>query len=189
MTAEVAHFCETNPVAARSAGGTETNLPPRTGPFQTGGDAASSSRAATGDAPPAQNDAKVVVADGESHSREGLSEPMSACGTRKLFGTGTDATAVVGSDPGAGESRRVVRETSTPLECSISAYDGGRSACQSGVTELGSVAVHQQPELIARAGRSLCGMRRRSLASERAPSEGWRRTVNFGYTECCTSSY
>ena len=128
LTAEMAHFCETNPVAARSAGGTETNLPPRTGPFQTGGDAAPSGRAATGDAPPAQNDAKVVVADGESHSREGLSEPMSACGTRKLFGTTTGTTAVVGSDPSAGESRRVVRETSTPLECSSSAYDGGRSS-------------------------------------------------------------
>ena len=69
LPAEMAHFWETYPAAARSAGGTETNLPPRAGPFQTGGDAAPSGRAATGDAPPAQNDAKVVVADGESHSR------------------------------------------------------------------------------------------------------------------------
>ena len=76
LTTEMAHFCGTNPVSARSAGGTETKLPPRTGPFQTGCDAASSGRAATGDAPPAQNDAKVIVADGESHSREGLREPV-----------------------------------------------------------------------------------------------------------------
>ena len=68
LTAEMAHSCEANHVAAPSAGGTETNLPPRTGPFQIGGDAAPSGRAATGDAPPAQHDAKVVVADGESHS-------------------------------------------------------------------------------------------------------------------------
>ena len=129
LTAEVAHFCETNSVAARSAGGTKTNLPPHTGPFQTGGDTAPSGRAATGDTPSSQNDAKVVVADGESHSREGLSEPMSACGTHKPFGTTTDTTAVVGSDPSAGESQRAaVRETSTPLKCSSSAYDGGRSS-------------------------------------------------------------
>ena len=128
LTAEMAHFCETNPVAARSADGTETILPPRAGPFQTGGDAAPSGRAATGDAPPAQNDAKVVVADGESHSMEGLSDPMSACGTHKPFGTTTGTTAVVGSDPSAGKSRRAVRATSTPLECSSSAYDGGRSS-------------------------------------------------------------
>ena len=68
------------------------------------------------------------MADGESHSREGLSEPMGACGTRKLFGTTTGATEVVGSAPGAGESPRVVREASTPLESSSSAYDGGRSS-------------------------------------------------------------
>ena len=69
LTTEMAHFCGTNPVAARFAVGTETNLPPRAGPFQTGGDAAPSGRAATGDASlPAQDDAKVVVADGESHS-------------------------------------------------------------------------------------------------------------------------
>ena len=95
FTAEMAHFCETNPAAARSAGSTEKNLPPRAGPFQAGGDASPSGRAATGDAPPAQNDAKVVVvADGESHSREGLSEPMSACGIHKLlpFGLTTDTT-------------------------------------------------------------------------------------------------
>ena len=33
LTAEVAHFYETNPVAARHAGGTETNLPQHTGRF------------------------------------------------------------------------------------------------------------------------------------------------------------
>ena len=76
LTVEVAHFYEMDPVTARSAGGTETNLSPRTGPFQTGGDASPRGRAATGDAPPAQNDAKVIVADGESRSREGLSEPV-----------------------------------------------------------------------------------------------------------------
>ena len=32
-TAEMVHFCETDPVAARPAGGTETNLSQRTGPF------------------------------------------------------------------------------------------------------------------------------------------------------------
>ena len=52
FTAEVVHFYEADPVVARTAGGTETNLPPRTCPFQTGGDAAPSGRAATGDAPP-----------------------------------------------------------------------------------------------------------------------------------------
>ena len=80
--------------------------------------------------PPAQNDAKVVLADGGSRSREGLGEPMSAYGTHKLFpfGLTTDTTAVAGSDLGAGESQRVVRETSTPLESSASAYDGGRSS-------------------------------------------------------------
>ena len=130
LTAEVAHFYETDPVAARSAGGTETNLPSsRTGPFQTGGNASPSGRVATGDAPPAQNDAKVVMADGESHSREGLSEPMSACGTHKqLLGATTDTTVVVGSDPSAGESRRAVRETSTPLECSIARTMAGALA-------------------------------------------------------------
>ena len=132
MPAEMAHFWDGDGPCCRTicwllVARRRTCHSPRAGPFQTGGDAAPSGRAATGGASPAQSDAKVVVADGESHSREGLSEPASACGTDELFpfGPTTDITAVVGSDPSAGESRRVVRETSTPLECSGSAYDGG----------------------------------------------------------------